>query len=291
MKINKNDILKIDFKENVSITELSTYKTLGTVKGVFYPKTEKELITTYDFLLSNNLPFKILGNGSNLLISPKSKNLFISTKKLKQKYNFCNNYATFSSSIPLAKAYNISLSHSLKGFEALAGIPATIGGAIKNNAGAFGQSIFDNLENIKFFKDGNIRFIKTSDIVYSYHSTNLKNLLILSAKFKLQHENKCKITQDFISFQKKRYSSQPKELSCGSVFQNPNNFYAGKLIEDCNLKGLSKGNAQISDKHANFIINNGNASFEDILFLINLCKEKVYQNFNIKLEEEIEIIQ
>lgn len=288
--ISKREILNIEYKKDVAIKEITTYKTDGYVKGMFLPKTQRELIAIYKCLKDNNIPFIVVGNGSNLLISPNSNILAISTKSLKQKAQILQNLATFSTSTPLAKAFALTSKQGLKGFEKLAGIPASIGGAIKNNAGAFGCSIFDNLEKLKIF-DGKIKEIKKQDIAYAYHSTKLKDVLILQATFKLSHENPCKIMQDFLNFQQLRLQKQPKGFSCGSVFKNPPNMPAGYLIEKCGLKGKTIGNAIISPKHANFIINQGNATFDDITSLINLCKTQVKNQFNINLDCEVEIIE
>lgn len=290
MKINKYEILNIEYVDSALIEELTTYKTQGSVNGVFYPKTEKELILVYNFLLENNLPFKVIGNGSNLLISPKANIFIISTKKMRQLVKFEDNMAFFSASVPLSKAYSLSLKNHLTGFERLAGIPATIGGAVKNNASAFGKSIFDMLESIRIFKDGKAKLIKKLDIDFSHHKTNLSDALILSANFKLEQESSCKIMQEFVFYQKIRNEKHPKGFSCGSVFKNPPSLSAGMLIEQCGLKGKKYGDAEISQKHANFIINHGGSTFEDIVFLINLCKATVYENFKINLEPEVEII-
>ena len=291
MKIDTHEILRVDFKENVPIAEITTYKTQGTVKGLFYPKTDKELLVTYTFLKENNLPFIIIGNGSNLLISPKANIFAVSTKKLRQRSKINDNFAIFSASVPLSKAYSTCARLGLKGFEGLAGIPATLGGAIKNNASAFGQSIFDILESVKVFDGGKIKELKKKDIIYSYHSTNLDGKVILSAKFKLAEEMPCKITQDFVFYQQLRSSRQPKGHCCGSVFKNPRLMPAGQLIENAGLKGRKCGGALISEKHANFIINQNNATFEDVKTLIELCEMEILERFDIELEREVEIIE
>lgn len=290
MKYNPHDILKISFIENALISDISTYKTGGNIKGLFLPKNEKELLSVWQFLNEFNLPFKIIGNGSNLLISPLTNLLFVSTKNIKPRFNIKGNIATLSTSTSLAKAFSICLKHGLGGFERIAGIPASLGGAIKNNASAFGQSIFDHLESLRVFQNGTIKIIKKKDIIYSYHSTNIEGL-ILSAKFKLPQEKQCNIIQDFIYCTKRRADCQPKGFSCGSVFKNPPQKSAGKLIEECGLKGRELNGAKISEKHGNFIINRGNASFENVLSLIQLCETEVEKKFQIKLEREVEIIK
>lgn len=287
----ENELLNIPFIANEKIANICTYKTQGEVKGVFYPQNEKQLIFIYNYLIKHKLPFKIVGNGSNLLIKDKCDYLFICTKKIQDKIRIVDDFAYISSSTALAKAFNACYKKGLSGFEVIAGIPASIGGALQMNASAFGSSIMDIVEKIKVFKDGKIKYLKKEDIAYSYHSSKLSDCLILSAKFKLKHEKTCEILNTFGKFAKLRADKQPKGFSCGSVFKNPPNFSAGKLIEECNLKGKKIGGAVISEKHGNFILNHNNATFEDVKGLLILCQAEVYRKFKIKLQPEVEIIE
>ena len=289
--MNNKELLNISFISNEKISNICTYKTEGFVKGVFYPQDEKQLIFIYDYLSKLNLPFKVIGNGSNLLIKENCDYLFICTKKMQDKIKIIDNIAYISSSTTLAKAFNYCCKKCLAGFERLAGIPASIGGAIKMNASAFDNSILDIVENIKIFKDGKIKRLKKDDIIYSHHKTNLNDCLILSAKFKLKQEKPCKILNEFGKYAKLRVEKQPKGFSCGSVFRNPENQSAGKLIEESGLKGKKLGGAVVSEKHGNFIINTENAKFEDVKGLILMCQAEVYKIHNIKLETEVEIIE
>ena len=291
--MNKEILLNIPFVSKEKISNITTYKTQGIVKGVFYPQNEKELTTIYNFLQSHNLPFKVIGNGSNLLIQNNCQYLFICTKKMKDNIKIVKDEVYISSSTLLAKAFNKCANKNLSGFEKLAGIPATIGGALKMNASAFDLSIMDLVDKIKILQKGKIKYLKKNDIVFSYHATNLKDCLILSAKFKLKHMNSCQIFNEFGKYAKIRLEKQPKGFSCGSVFRNPknSNFKAGQLIDMCGLKGTQNGYAKISEKHGNFILNTGNAYFEDINGLIELCEEEVQKKYNIKLEKEVEIIK
>ena len=289
--MNKKEILNIPFITNEKISNITTYKTEGYVKGVFYPQDEKQLILIYNFLTDLGLPFKVIGNGSNLLIKDNCGFLFICTKKMKNKIKIINNEVYLSSSVNLAKAFNSCYKKGLSGFERLAGIPATIGGALKMNASAFGSAIMDIVDKIKVIQNGKEKYIKKEDIIYSHHKSNLNDCLIISAKFKLKEANSCEILNEFGKFAKKRGEKQPKGFSCGSVFRNPENQSAGKLIEDCQLKGLKQNDAQISEKHGNFIVNLKNACFEDIKSLIEICEKEVKKQHNINLEREVEIIE
>lgn len=284
------DLLDIKFVQNEAIKNITSYHTSGNVKGVFYPKNNRQLIYIYNFLKVNNIPFKILGRGSNVLISRKGeKMLFISTKNICDNIKIKEEFCMVNASCSLVKLYQKSLAHSLSGFENLAGIPGSIGGAIIMNSGAFGSNIFDNLVYVKILQNGKIIKLSKDKIKYFYRSSSLKNCLILSAKFKLVKKDRCDIQKNFLECCNLRAVKQPKGYSCGSVFKNPAHTSAGYLIEQCGLKGKEKGAAIISQRHANFIINRDNASASDILYLINLCEKEVYQKFAIRLKREVRV--
>ncbi len=287
----KNVVLKTEYVENEKICNLTTYKTEGEVCGAFYPKSEWEMTNLIEMLHQKKLPYIVVGKGSNLLISPNASIFVVSTKKLRQKLYYRNGYLYVSASTPLGKVYNYCLTHSLLGFEALALIPGSMGGAIKMNASCFGSSIFDNLVEIKVCKNGKIFTLKKSQIEYGYRFTKLNDFVILSAKFAVNKGKTCEIKRKYSNYLIKRTNLQPKGLCCGSIFKNPPCDFAGRLIEECGLKGLRKNDALISPKHANFIINSKNAKFEDIKCLIDFCKIAVQEKFNISLVCEVEIVE
>ena len=282
---------KIEIDENVPIRDLTTYKTTGNIKTVIYPKTTQDWQDILEMLEFYSIPYFIIGNGSNLLISPQTRKIAISTKRMQEKIKINKDILSVSANLNIAKIFQHCKQKGLSGFEALAGIPASIGGAIKNNASCFGCSIFDNLKSLQILKNGQITHLKKSDIFYSYHKTNLTNEIILSAKFQLKPENPQKIQEKFVEYAKLRQNKQPKGFSCGSVFKNPEGLSAGFLIEKCNLKGKKKGDGVISEKHGNFIININNATFDDIKYLIEYCEEEVRRKYGINLEREVEIIE
>ena len=185
---------------------------------------------------------------------------------------------------------------SKKGYSGLefgGGIPATVGGAIYMNAGAYLESISSVVEKVDIL-DENMQIItlSKSELQYGYRSSIFmkKNWIILKAYLKLKKYNKEEIIDLIEDRKQRRIKTQPLEYpSAGSVFRNPKGMYAGKLIEDCNLKGFTYGGAQISDKHANFIINKNNATSSDIAYLMNLAKEKVKEKYNIDLYREQEL--
>ena len=286
-----NILEKIEFDYKVDIKNITTIKTSGKVKGVFYPKTQKELIFIYNFLNINNIPNIIIGNGSNILFSPKSqKMIIISTKKMKKLLKINKNDLICSSSIFFNNAFQYALKNNLSGFEFLANIPGTIGGGLIMNASAFNKSIFDILNWVKILDKGKIKYLKKEQIKYDYRFSSLKDKVILSASFHLTPKDKNIILQDYLLCLKKRRINQPFGFSFGCTFKNPKNYSAGFLIEQCGLKGFKYKNAEISNKHANFIINKSDSSFDDILYLINLARKKVKEKYNINLETEVIII-
>ena len=281
----------IEFHNHPNTRYLSTMRVDGYVSGIFYPKNEDELIFTYNFLKINDIKFDIIGNGSNTLFSPLSEDYFIiSTRKMAKLTTKYRNYFTFSSSMTMKQIYDNCMIYGYKGFEKLATIPGTLGGALKSNAGCFDESIFDNLVSMTILKNNEIKEIKKKKIKFSYRKTELDDCLILSAKFRLEKGRRCEKQKTYLEYLQKRIEKQPKGFSLGSIFKNPPQSSAGKLIEECGLKGKQQNDAQISPKHANFIVNNKNATYYDIMYLINLCKEKVLKKYNISLELEIKII-
>ena len=287
MSIN---LIDIKSSTNVDIGRFTTMKIPAKVKKIYYPKNEQELVFLYDYLLDNNMKFVILGNGSNTIFTKKSNNLvIIYTKFIKNHISKRENIVSVSSSVMLSKLYRYCQENSLSGFEKLASIPATVGGAIMMNAGCFGENICDNLLSIKVHHNRKTYWIKKEKLNFGYRNSNLNDYLILSAKFSCHKKDKCEIEQDYIKYLSIRFSKQPKGLSSGSFFKNTPTCSAGELIEKCGLKGFAVGGAKVSEKHANFIINFNNSTSEDILKLIKIIKKSVYQKFKINLEEEVKI--
>ena len=284
-------IFDIDFQTNVNASGLTTMKLPTLLNIVYYPRSTKELTFLYDYFSVNNLPFFILGSGSNVIFTEKAKNLnVISTKNLKPTISRKDNIVTASASVMLSKLYRYCQERGLSGFEKLATIPGTVGGAITMNAGCFDASISDNLIAVKIFKADKIKWIKKQDLYFNYRESSFKDCLILSVKFACQIKDKCEIEQDFLKYTSIRLSKQPKGYSAGSIFKNSPTYSAGELIDRCGLKGFTIGGAKISEKHANFIINDNQATSKDVISLISLAKTKVYEKFKIKLEEEVKLI-
>ncbi|MCQ2387597.1 MAG: UDP-N-acetylmuramate dehydrogenase [Clostridia bacterium] len=274
---------------NKDLKGLSTYKTGGNAK--YFIKTDSicKISKAIDLCKEFNINYKIIGSGSNILFSDKGYNGLIIKGKgnnnivYKKTSVICSAFESISSLISFCEKKGV------KSLETLFGIPATIGGAVCQNASAFNQSISDYIVYVKSIKNGKYVYRDKSECEFSYRDSIFKhnNEMIISVCFDFS-KNNSEFNKEYYLI--KRNEIQPHGLSCGSVFRNPNGYYAGELIDNLGLKGFAIGGAVISDKHANFIMNYNNASSNDIYRLINIIKQKVYEKYNIKLKEEVEFV-
>ena len=243
------------------------------------------------YLNQNNIKFMVIGNGSNIILPNKYNGVVIKLEL--NEIEYLNNKITVGSSYMLNKLAIESVNKDLKGLEWACGIPGTIGASIVSNAGAYQDEICNYIDEIEVLENNKIKLIKKNDIFFEYRFSSLKkrNLIVLKATFILKKGNKEESLSIINDRTKRRLASQPLEYpSAGSVFRNPKDNFAGKLIEDLGLKGKKIGGAEISEKHANFIINKNNATSEDIRNLIKLVHKEVYDKYNIDLVLEQEII-
>lgn len=284
---------KYDIKENVSFKTLTTYKTGGVCKYLISPFEVLALIELLKVLKENNIKFKIFGNGSNILASDKVYDGVIIRLDKFNKVKVDGDIVYAEAFVNLISLSLTCLNNNLTGFEWASGIPGTVGGACYMNAGAYLKSVSDVLISVTVLdEDYNVLEFPLKDLEFGYRKSNLmdKGYIILGAKFKLSKGNYDDILNLITERRERRYKSQPLNYpSAGSVFRNPDGDYAGRLIEECNLKGYVKGGAKISDMHANFIVNYNNATSSDVKDLIELAKLKVHEKFNIDLKCEQEL--
>ena len=257
----------IEVKENVSLAEYTTFKIGGPARYFFIAKNKQDLIKAIEFAKNKHLTFFILGGGSNLLVSDNGfKGVVIKIQN--QDYRIDGTRIITDAGVELNTLVNLSIDNSLTGLEWAIGIPGTIGGAVKVNASAFGQNIKELVKNIKKI-----------------------NKIIISVELDLKKGNK-NISQELIKeYTQKRKNTQPLEYaSAGCIFKNTSGQGAGRLIDQAGLKGTKVGQAMISEKHANFIINLGGAKSDDVINLIKLVKQTIKDKFNLELEEEIQYL-
>ena len=286
-------------KKNISLKDYTTFKIGGRAKYFYVAKTKTELINAVITAKKTNMPFFILGGGSNLLISDKGFSGLV-IKTLNTEYQILNTKIVAETGTTLGQLVIASATAGLTGLEWAAGIPGTVGGAVFGNAGWLNnkKNISSTIESVEVLEikpksKSKIRNYTLKDCNFSYRDSifkRRKNLVILSISLKLKKGNKKRIKKEISYILRERKEKIPMGFSAGSIFKNPKGFSAGQLVEKCGLKGKKIGGTEISEKHANFIINSGNARAKDVEKLINLAKKEVKNKFRIKLEEEIQIL-
>lgn len=280
--------------ENVDMEKYNTYRLVNHAKIMVFPSNVDELKKVVKLINKLNLKYFVIGNGSNIILPNYYDGVIINLSKF-NKYEIKDNTLYVDAGVMLNKVASEVSNMGYRGLDFATGIPGTIGGSIHGNAGCYGSSISEVLISVAVLDKDKIREIKNKDLKFDYRYSIFKektDLIILSAKFRLEEAN-IKELKDLIKERtEKRVASQDlSHPSNGSVFRNPEGFAAGKLIDDLGLKGYSIGDAMISNKHANFIINNGKATTDDIIKLINKIKKDVKDHYDIELKLEQEIIE
>jgi len=285
----------IEYISDVSLKEYNTYHIDSKALGMVFPKSIEELVNILKYFKENNIEYVFLGNGSNIILKDEYYNkIFIKLDKL-NNYKIEDNIVTVEAGVPLIRLSLDCARLGLSGLEFMCALPGHMGSSVAMNAGAYNQSISDVLVSAKILtKDLELKEFTNSDLDFKYRDSFLKHnrdYICLEATLKLKHGDSKEIYEVMAKRQSKRIESQPLEYPCaGSVFRNPDGLYAGELIEKCELKGTNINGAEVSLKHANFIINKGNAKGKDIIELIELTKKKVYDKYGVELVLEQEII-
>ena len=290
----------IEFEENVDGKRLCSFHVGGNVRVVAKPQTADQLSALYDFLLENDIRNILLGRGSNVVISDEGFDGVVVSLSELSSVNIDisdDDCIVAGAGASMLKLANFAQQNGLSGLEFAHGIPGTVGGGVYMNAGAYGGEICQVLKSCLVFDqiDGYIFLIDASQCDFSYrHSIFMdnKNLIVLFATFELKKGNPDEIKAKMDEYKAKRMASQPLEYpSAGSTFKRPEGYFAGKLIEDAGLKGFSVGGAQVSEKHAGFVINKGGATAEDIKNLVAHIQKTVKEKFDVSLECEIEFVE
>lgn len=285
----------IEMYEDISLKKYNTYRLDVKCDYLVFPKDIDEVVKLISFLKENNYKYLVLGNGSNVIFKNNRYNgVVIKLSKL-DKIEFDGDKVVVGAGVSLSKLANMAINNSLSGLEFSVSIPGEIGASVSMNAGAYNESFSDVFVSAKVLTPKlEIIELTNEDMDFSYRNSFIKknkDYIVLEVVLKLKPGNKEEMNAVIEKRFEKRKATQPLEYpSAGSVFRNPEGMYAGKLIEDANLKGYSIGGAMISDMHANFIVNKDNATGEDIINLINLAKDKVKENNNIDLYLEQVII-
>lgn len=284
--------VNLNIQKNIKLAQYTTFKIGGLSRFFIEARNSDELVEAIFWAKERKMQYFILGGGSNILFSDDGYGGLV-IKIANKNIELIKNLIIADAGINLSQLIKFSIDNNLRGLEWASGIYGTVGGAIFGNAGANGNCIADIVKEIKIFDGRKIKILKNKDLSFRYRSSAIKNNIIISAKFKLKNGDRKESEKLIKQYLKERLKKHPKGFCAGSIFKNPNSkkyISAGWLIEQCGLKGLKIGNAQISEKHANFIMNLGGANAKDVLALIERVKKEVEKKFRVKLKEELKII-
>lgn len=271
----------------------TTMKIGGPAELFIEPKNIEKLQETIQVLLEENIPWRVIGRGSNLLIPDEGlKGAVIKLSEGVSNLEINGDEIKVGGGYPLIKLATVITKEGLSGLEFAGGIPASVGGAVYMNAGAHGSDISQILKKAHIlFEDGTFVWLTRAEMEFSYRTSILqrKKGICVEAVFQLERKNKEEIVEQMKRYKEYRKKTQPWNYPCaGSIFRNPLPNHAGKLIEDLGLKGKQIGGAQISLKHANFIVNTGEATASDVEALIHFVQKEVSTHYNIEIKTEIE---
>ena len=304
-KIPKIEVMKIveifekllelgaDVRLKEPLANHTSMKLGGPVDYLVFPNDQESFVESIGFLNECDIPWRIMGFGTNLIVEDgEHPGAVLKTERL-TSIHFKGSEVVAECGISLKRLCRLCALEGLSGLEFAYGIPGSLGGAIYMNAGAYGGEIGEVVKEVLVFDGKESRWISGVELSFGYRESLLKKekLIALKAVLKLKRDDPQKVQGRMIDFLRRRIEKQPLDLpSAGSIFKRPRkDFYVGKAIESLGLKGYRVGGAEISRKHAGFIVNIGGAKFEDILKLIDLVKREVKRNYDVVLETEVEI--
>lgn len=293
--MNKELFKKFDVRFNEPMKLHTTMEVGGPCDVMVFPHNEEEILEILQIVQRHNLPYRVIGNGSNLIVRDKGlREVVIKIHDNYSKIKRQDNYITAQAGALLKDVANFALKNGLSGMEAISGIPGDIGGAVTMNAGAYGGEIKDVLIDCKVVnKDLEVLWLKNEEMNLRYRNSRVQDedLVVLEARFQLEPKDQKLIEEKQKEYTKKREEKQPLEYpSAGSIFKRPEGYYAGKLVDDCGFRGYQLNGAQVPEKHCGFIINREGCETKDILNLIHLIQKTVKEKFNVDLETEVRII-
>lgn len=287
--IGENNVI-----ENEPMSKHTTFRIGGNADIFVTPQSTEDIENVIKIAEKTNTPYYIIGNGSNLLVKDNGiRGIVIQIYKKYSDITVNGNEITVQSGALLSTVAKKAMENSLTGFEFASGIPGTIGGAVCMNAGAYGGEIKDVLVSCKVLKDGKVIELDNEQAGFEYRNSRImaEKMIVLEAVLRLEKGNKEEILSKMKEFNSQRNTKQPVEFpSAGSTFKRPEGYFAAKLIDDSGLRGFSVGKAQVSPKHCGFVVNNGGATAQEVLELIEKVTEIVYDKFGVRLEPEVRII-
>lgn len=287
----------IQLKEGELLSNHTTFRIGGVAKYFAVPKNEEEIMEAVDFAIVKDLPYYILGKGSNVLFPDEGySGVVIEIGAGMEKVERIGDTGIRAQAgLSLSSLAAFAAREGLAGLEFAGGIPGTLGGAVTMNAGAYGGEIKDVIVSAKVMdEDGSVKVLSRDELELGYRTSIVQKnqLIVLEAEFSLQPGETEAIQNTMKELNAKRREKQPLEYpSAGSTFKRPEGYFAGKLIEDAGLRGYRVGDAQVSEKHCGFVVNRGKATCAEVLQLIEEVQKKVKEQFGVQLEPEVRIIR
>lgn len=287
---------KIEYSENMPLAPYTSFRIGGPAHLLVFPKNANEACLTLEVLRDDGVRTLVLGNGTNVLVADEG---FDGAAVILSGMRSCEvdgEYITADVGVPLTKLASVAAKNSLSGLEFAYGIPGSVGGGVYMNAGAYGGEMSQVVVESRYYDTvtGELGVIDGAEHNFAYrHSAYMdSDKVILSAKMKLVHGDKTQIEAAMADYMSRRRDKQPLEYpSAGSVFKRGNGFITAQKIDEAGLKGRTVGGAQVSEKHAGFIINKGGATARDVLELIEIIKNEVYEKFALEIECEVRYIK
>lgn len=290
---NNKNFTNIDF--NIDLKTYTTFGIGGPADVLIRPTSIEELEEVLKFNHDNNIETFVMGKGSNLLVSDKGiRGCVIVLADNFDRVKIEGEYLTALAGTSLNKASLAAINAGLSGMEEISGIPGSVGGGVAMNAGAYGGEIKDVAVEIKAFDyAGNLHIFTNEEMNFSYRHSRIfdDNLIVVSAKFKLEKGDKDEIKEKYLDYTNRRETKQPlNKKSAGSTFKRPEGSYASKLIDECGLRGFREGDCQVSEKHCGFIINRDKATCDEMLSFINHVSSIVKEKTGFVLEREVKLV-
>lgn len=284
MEIKKNELMK----------NHTSFKIGGPADEFCEVKSAEEIKELIEYAKEKNMPCMVMGNGSNLLVGDKGiRGLVIKIAKGFDEVEVNGTQVTAQGGVLLSRLAKIALQNNLSGLEEVSGVPGTLGGAIYMNAGAYGGEMKDVVKSVTYLEDGEIKVAEGDELDFGYRKSMFSgtNMIILSAKLELKNGDYNEILASMEDYKERRTTKQPLTIpSAGSTFKRPEGYFAGKLIQDADLKGYSIGGAEVSTLHSGFVVNKGDATARDVLDLIEHIKKTVFEKFGVELHEEVKLV-
>jgi UDP-N-acetylmuramate dehydrogenase len=280
---------------NEPMKNRTTFRAGGPARCLVEPESLEQLQEVLEYVRAEKIPFYIIGNGSNLLVSDEGYDgVIIQLFKKLSKIRISDDRMLLEAGVLLVRAANMARKEGLAGLEFASGIPGTIGGAMVMNAGAYGGEMKDVVERVRVVtSDGQIRDYTGEEMAFGYRTSRItaEGSVVVEVELKLHKDDPAQIQARMDELKAKRLEKQPLEFaSAGSTFKRPEGYFAGKLIQDAGLRGFSIGDAQVSEKHCGFVINRGGASASQIAQLIREVQRRVYENSGVQLETEVRFL-